>query len=79
MARTSAPLELSASDHDELRRWQSAHGTSQQVALRCRLVLAAAAGRPDVDIAATHGVSFRAARPASTVIRPRCGADEYGR
>ncbi len=57
MARTSTPLELSARDHDELWQWQSAHGTSQQVALRCRLVLAAAAGRPDVEIAATHGVN----------------------
>ena len=44
MARTSPSVELSAADQTRLQQWQSAHGTSQQVALRCRLVLAAAAG-----------------------------------
>lgn len=44
MARTSPSVELSAADQTRLQQWQSAHGTPQQVALRCRLVLAAAAG-----------------------------------
>ena len=43
MARTSLAVELSAADQTRLQQWQSAHGTPQQVALRCRLVLAAAA------------------------------------
>ena len=44
MARTSLAVELSAEDQTRLQQWQSAHGTPQQVALRCRWVLAAAAG-----------------------------------
>jgi len=36
---------------EKLQRWIAAHGTPQQVALRCRIVLAAAAGKSDVAIA----------------------------
>ena len=38
-------------DRQKLQQWTSAHGTPQQVALRCRIVLAAAAGESDVSIA----------------------------
>ena len=74
MARTSTPLQLSAGDRDQLQRWQSAHGTSQQVALRCRLVLAAADGKPDVDIATTDGVN----RHTVALWRRRVGAAGIG-
>lgn len=57
MARKSQPLELSTSEQTQLRQWQAAHGTSQQVALRCRLVLAAADGKQDLDIASAYGVN----------------------
>lgn len=57
MARKSQPLELSTAEQTQLRQWQAAHGTSQQVALRCRLVLAAAEGKQDLDIAAAYGVN----------------------
>ena len=57
MARKSQPLELSTAEQAQLRQWQAAHGTSQQVALRCRLVLAAAEGRQDLDIAAVQDVN----------------------
>ena len=57
MARTSPVVNLSAQDTAQLAQWESAHGTPQQVALRCRLVLAAAAGRPDREIATGHGVN----------------------
>ena len=57
MARTAQPLKLTAEDQAQLRHWESAHGTAQQVALRCRLVLAASAGKQDLEIAADHGVS----------------------
>jgi len=57
MARVSPVVNLSAEDEAQLLRWESAHGTSQQVALRCRLVLAAAAGSTDVEIASSYGVS----------------------
>ena len=57
MARTSQPLNLSPADQTQLIEWQSAHGTPQQVALHCRLVLAAAAGQQDLEIASAHGVN----------------------
>jgi transposase len=44
-------------DHAQLVQWESAHATPQQVALRCRLVLATAAGRPDLEIASVYGVN----------------------
>src|SRR5271157_6037549 len=42
---------LSGSERQQIRQWVVAHGTPQQVALRCRIVLAAADGQPDVAIA----------------------------
>ena len=44
-------LQVSAVDQEKLGRWIAAHGTPQQVALRCRIVVAAAAGKSDVAIA----------------------------
>lgn len=44
-------VSLSDSDQQQLREWASAHGTPQQVALRCRIVLAAAAGQSDNSVA----------------------------
>ncbi len=41
----------SAVDQEKLEQWIAAHGTPQQVALRCRIVVAAAAGKSDVAIA----------------------------
>jgi transposase len=38
-------------EREKLQQWTAAHGTPQQVALRCRIVLAAAAGDSDVTIA----------------------------
>jgi transposase len=43
--------QLSEIEQVKLQQWTAAHGTPQQVALRCRIVLAAAAGEPDVTIA----------------------------
>src|SRR5215467_5102759 len=43
--------ELAALDREKLEQWTAAHGTPQQVALRCRIVLAAAGGDSDVAIA----------------------------
>ena len=40
-------LSLSDSDRQQLLEWASAFGTPQQVALRCRIVLAAASGQSD--------------------------------
>ena len=43
--------QLSEVERDKLQQWTAAHGTPQQVALHCRIVLAAAAGESDVTIA----------------------------
>jgi DNA-binding CsgD family transcriptional regulator len=42
---------LSVSERQQIQQWVAAHGTPQQVALRCRIVLAAADGQSDVAIA----------------------------
>src|ERR1700730_869856 len=57
MGRRSLIVNLSLEDQAQLIQWESAHGTPQQVALRCRLVLAAASGRPDLEIASRQGVN----------------------
>jgi hypothetical protein len=45
-------LNLDESDKRQLQQWSSAFGTPQQVALRCRIVLAAGEGEPADEIAA---------------------------
>ena len=41
---------LSDEERKKVERWVAAHGTPQQVALRCRIILAAAAGESDLAI-----------------------------
>ena len=43
--------QISEVEQQKLQQWTAAHGTPQQVSLRCRIVLAAAAGESDVTIA----------------------------
>jgi transposase len=57
MARIGPVVSLSADDLALLVRWESAPRTPQQVALRCRLVLAAAAGKQDREIASSYDVN----------------------
>src|SRR5206468_1353926 len=45
------------SDLQKLERWVAAQGTPQQVALRCRIVLASAAGESDVSVSRRLGVN----------------------
>ncbi len=47
----AGPCELTVPEQQQIRQWIAAHGTPQQVALRCRIVLAWAEGRSDVAIA----------------------------
>jgi hypothetical protein len=44
-------IQLSTRDQEEIGRCLTSHGTPQQVALRSRIVLAAAAGRSDSAVA----------------------------
>jgi len=49
--------ELSPSEQQQIRQWVAAQGTPQQVALRCRIVLAAAAGQSDLAIARQFSIN----------------------
>lgn len=62
MPRPIASLVLSQDQHSELERCLTAMGTPQQVALRSRIVLAVAAGKPEVVIAAENGVNRKTVR-----------------
>lgn len=53
--RPTAEITLSGDERDTLRRWARRHRSSQALALRCRIVLAAAEGRTNTDIAAELG------------------------
>ena len=68
MPRVIAPLVLSPDERSELQRWVVALGTPQQVALRCRIVLAVAAGKTEMAIAADHGVNRKTVRLSGVAI-----------
>jgi transposase len=57
MSNSRRALALSRAQREQLEQWLAAHGTPQQVALRCRIVLAATQGEPDLSIAAAVGVN----------------------
>jgi transposase len=69
MRKPSIAISLSPSDQAQLERWASAHGTPQQVALRCRIVLAAGASQQNKVMAANLKVS----RPTVNLWRKRVG------
>ena len=48
---------LSPSERQQIEQWVDAHGTPQQVALRCRIVLATVEGQSDVAIASELSVN----------------------
>ena len=62
MPRAINPLVLSPDQRSELQGWVVALGTPQQVALRCRIILAVAAGRSEMMIAADNGVNRKTVR-----------------
>src|SRR3954452_19919855 len=62
MPRAIDRLVLSADQRNELERWVGALGTPQQVALRCRIILAVAAGETEMGIAAENGVNRKTVR-----------------
>ncbi len=51
MPKHAIEITIEESDRQELERWVSAHRTPQQVVQRCRIILAAAQGQQDKDIA----------------------------
>ncbi len=44
-------IKLPGAERDQLERWESCHGTAQQIGLRCRIILCALAGEDNVAIA----------------------------
>ena len=67
MSKTRFPVVLSGGDQTQLEHWASAHGTPQQVALRCRIVLGASGGERNQALAARLHVS----RPTVNLWRKR--------
>jgi transposase len=53
---------LTDDERKRMEQWVAARGTPQQVALRCRILLAAAAGQPETAIAAQHQVNRKTVR-----------------
>ena len=67
MPNRSLAIKLQPAERTQLEKWGSAHGTPQQVALRCRIILGALAGQDNVSIAKQLGVS----RPTVQLWRKR--------
>jgi transposase len=67
MRKASFSITLGPSDQAQLEQWESAQGTPQQVALRCRIVLLALAGEQNQAIAAR----LRISRPTVNFWRKR--------
>jgi len=59
MSRIARPVILNSQDRQELEQWVSAHTTPQQVSQRCRIVLTAADGRQDKEIAEDLEINFK--------------------
>jgi transposase len=59
MPRIAQPVILDPQDRQELARWVNAHTTPQQVSQRCRIVLAAADGRQDNEVAEDLEMNFK--------------------
>jgi len=56
--RKPVVVELSDEERETLQRWARRHTSSQALALRCRIVLGAAEGMANVDIAEKLGCHF---------------------
>ena len=67
MSNEGLAIKFPAVERTQMERWESAQGTPQQVALRCRIVLAALAGDDNMAIAQEFGVS----RPTVQLWRKR--------
>lgn len=62
MPRPTPVLVMSVDQQKQIERWLAALGTPQQVALRCRIVLAASHGKSEVAIAAEMNVNRKTVR-----------------
>jgi transposase len=62
MPRNAPALALSEDQRRQLDQWLAALGTPQQVALRCRIILGVASGRPEAVVAAENQVNRKTVR-----------------
>jgi transposase len=62
MPRLAVPLTLSGDQQNQIEQWLAAMGTPQQVALRCRIVLAAARGESEGAIASELEINRKTVR-----------------
>src|ERR1700730_11205201 len=62
MARATHRLTVSPEHEEQIKQWLAALGTPQQVALRCRIILAAGLGESEVATAAKLGVNRKTVR-----------------
>lgn len=67
MSKIRFPVVVTSQEQAQLEQWESAHGTPQQVALRCRIVLCAINGQQNKAIADRLQVS----RPTVNLWRKR--------
>jgi transposase len=74
MPKSAMALTLPAGDQEQIGAWLRAPSTPQQVALRCRIVLAAAQGQQDLEIAAQLKVN----RHTPALWRRRVAAEGIG-
>jgi transposase len=62
MPRVTPSLVLSQDQQQQIEQWLAALGTPQQVALRCRIILALAAGNAEVVVASDNNVNRKTVR-----------------
>ena len=62
MSRSTAPVVLSEAQQSQMGQWLGAMGTPQQVALRCRIIEATAAGQSEAAIATAMRVNRKTVR-----------------
>ena len=62
MSRSCSPLAVSQQQQEQIQRWLAALGTPQQVALRCRIVLAAGSGESEARIASLLQINRKTVR-----------------
>ncbi len=74
MPNTGVAITLQPAERTQLETWETSHSTPQQVALRCRIILGAVAGRDNVSIAEGLGVS----RPTVQLWRTRVRGQGIG-
>jgi len=62
MPRWATPLTLLEDQQNQIRQWLAAMGTPQQVALRCRIVLAVARGESEAAVASALQINRKTVR-----------------